>query len=180
MQRAALLLVALLPAAAAAQTAYRIDPARTHAEFDVEHLGVFRAHGRFESVSGTLQYDPSAQSGLIDIAIPVASVSTGWDSRDSFLRGSTMFDGERYPRMRFRSTRFVFDGGRVARVDGELTLRDVTRPVTFVVKALRCEHDACVAEAAGAIRRRDFGMDNWWPLIGDEVELGLRLYASRE
>ena len=57
------------------------------------------AHGRFDNVSGSLSYDAAAQSGAIDLTIPVASVATAWDSRDSFLRGSTMFDGERYPLM---------------------------------------------------------------------------------
>ena len=181
MVRAAVLLVALLPLAAWAQPAtYRIDSAKTQAEFEVEHLGVFLAHGRFENMSGTLSYDAAAQSGSIELAIPVASVATGWDTRDSFLRGASMFDAAQFPRMRFVSRRFDFDSGRVVRVEGNLTLRNVTRPVTLTVRALHCERDTCVAEASGAIRRRDFAMDAWWPLIGDEVQLSFRLAAVRE
>jgi polyisoprenoid-binding protein YceI len=177
--RSALLLAALLPFAAWAQS-YRIDPDRTYAEFEVEHLGVFRAHGRFENVTGSLVYDAGARTGSIDLAISVASVATGWDSRDSFLRGTTMFDAAQFPRMRFVSKRMEFEGGRVARVEGELTLRDVTKPVTLTVRTIHCDGNACVAEASGALRRREFSMDAWWPLIGDEVQLWFRLAAVRD
>jgi polyisoprenoid-binding protein YceI len=179
--RALVLLVALLPLAPCAQPpAYHIDPAKTHAEFEVEHLGVLRAHGTFENLSGSLSYDASAQTGAIDLTIPVASVATGWGARDQFLRGSSMFDAAQFPRMTFVSRRFEFEGGRVVRVEGELTLRDVTRPVTLDVRMLHCDRDTCVAEASGAIRRREFAMDNWWPLIGDDVQLSFRLAAVRD
>jgi polyisoprenoid-binding protein YceI len=181
MLRAALLSVALVASAASAEpSTYRIDPARTRAEFDVDHLGVLRAHGRFTSVAGTLQYDAAAHAGAIDLAIAVSSVATGWDSRDAFLRGTSMLDASRFPRMTFVSRRFEFAGGRLARVEGDLTLRDVTRPVTLAVRTLHCEPETCVAEAGGAIRRRDFAMDDWWPLIGDDVELSFRLTAVRQ
>lgn len=180
MPRRALLLLLLAPLAAGAQSTYRIDPARTQAEFEVDHLGVFRAHGRFDDVSGRLSYDAAAQSGAIELQIPVASIATGWDSRDRFLRGATMFDAAQFPRMKFASRRFDFEGGRVVRVEGELTMRDVTRPVILTVRSLDCGRDLCVAEASGAIRRREFAMDAWWPVIGDDVQLRFRLAAVRE
>lgn len=187
MRRVPLMLLAALAAAAAhAQpAAYRIDAARTRAEFEIEHLGVLHAHGRFVNVSGRLVFDPAARAGTIELDIPVASVATGWDSRDKFIRGETMFDASQYPRIRFRSTRFEFEGGRLVRVDGELTLRDVTRPVSLAVRRIECgpqadNRDGCTAEAAGAIRRREFSMDSWWPLIGDEVELTFHVTAVRE
>lgn len=180
--RRAWVLVAVLATGAswAQPSTYRIDEARTHADFEVEHLGLFRAHGRFGGVTGSLVYDSAAPSGTIDLVIPVTAVATGWDTRDAFLRGSTMFDASRYPRIRFVSKRFEFEGGRLLRVEGDLTLRDVTRPVNLTVYSLSCDRDSCIAEADAAIRRRDFAMDAWWPLIGDEVALRLRLVAVRE
>ena len=91
-----------------------------------------------------------------------------------------MFDAAQFPRMKFVSRRFEFEGGCVVRVEGDLTLRDVTRPVTLNVRMLHCDRDTCVADASGAIRRREFAMDNWWPLIGDDVQLSFRLAAVRE
>lgn len=180
MRRAAALAALVACMSSAQPVAYRVDPARTHADFEVEHLGVFHAHGRLANVSGSLVYDAATPSGAIDLAIPVTSVATGWNTRDAFLRGATMFDAERYPRMRFVSTRFAFEEGRLVRVEGDLTLRDVTRPVALLVQAMRCEGPTCTAEAAAMIRRREFGMEAWWPLIGDEVALQLRLVATRE
>jgi len=174
------LLAALAAAASCAQSAsYRIDPANTRAEFEVEHLGVFRAQGRFQNVTGKIVYDAAARTGSIDINIPVASVATGWDSRDRFIRGDAMFDASHFPRMHFRSTRFEFEGDRLVRVDGELTLRDVTRPVSLAVQRLECGL-GCTAEASGTIRRREFAMDTWWPIIGDEVELRFQLNALKD
>jgi polyisoprenoid-binding protein YceI len=180
-KRSALLVALLLPWMAWAEpVTYRIDPARTFAEFEVDHLGVFQAQGRFAHVTGTLHYDAAAQSGAIDLTIPVSSVATGWDSRDQFLRGASMFDAAHFPSMRFVSKGFEFEGGRLVRVQGELTLRDVTQPVTLSVSTIHCEWSACVADASASIRRRAFALDAWWPIIGDDVDLRLRVVATAE
>lgn len=171
--------LALALAAHAQPVAYRIDEARTSATFDVDHLGILRAHGVFDGVSGHLVLDTAARAGAIELDIPVASVATGWRARDRFVRGEAMLDADRFPRMRFRSTRFEFDGARLARVDGELTLRDVTRPVSLTVRRMDCAL-ACVAEASGTLGRRDFGLDAWWPVVGDRVDLNLVVTAVRQ
>ena len=183
--RAVVALAGLAPALAGADpVAYRIDGAHTRAEFTIEHLGVFQARGRFGAVSGRIVFDGTAHAGSIDLDIPVSSVATGYEMRDDFIRGVTMFDAARYPSMRFRSSKFEFDGDRLVRVEGELTVRDVTRNASFNVLRIECGHEmrreACTAEAEGAIRRREFGMENWWPLIGDEVALRFRLSALRD
>jgi polyisoprenoid-binding protein YceI len=182
----AVALVGLAIGTAPAEPAqYRIDPAHTHADFSVAQLGVLEAHGRFGNVSGRIVFDGTGHAGSIDLDIPVTSVATGFDVRDDFVRGVSMFDADRFPRMTFRSSRLAFDGDRLVRVDGDLTLRDVTRPVTFTVLRMDCAQgngyrERCTAEAEGAIHRREFAMDNWWPLIGDEVALRLRLIAVKE
>jgi len=177
----------LPPATAAADpVGYRVDPARSAAEFVVTHLAVLRAHGRFARMSGRIVVDAAAQSGSVDLEIPAASVATGWSLRDTFLRGDAMFDADRHPVVRFRSTRLVYADGRLARVDGELTLRGVTQPVAAVVTSVACgagpdaRAETCDAEATAAIRRSDFGMDFAWPLIADDVDLLLRIRATRE
>jgi polyisoprenoid-binding protein YceI len=162
--------------------AYRIDGSRTRAEFTIEHLGVFQAHGRFAQVSGRLVLDATAHVGSIELDIAASSVATGWDMRDKFIRGETLFHAAQYPRVRFRSTHFEFAGDRLVRVEGNLTLRDVTRRVALTVRKMECGSapEGCAAEAEGTIRRREFAMDAWWPLIGDDVELRFHLFAVRE
>lgn len=163
---------------------YRVDPTHTQVEFSIEHLGVFRTQGRFTNVAGHIVFDGAAHTGTIELDIPVRSVATGYDMRDDFIRGVTMFDAATYPRMRFHSSKFSFEGDRLVRVDGDLTLRDVTRPVSFTVLRTECGHESpkerCIAEAEGIIRRREFAMENWWPLIGDEVALRFRVTALRD
>ena len=150
------------------------------------HLAVFHAHGRFARMSGRIVVDAAAQAGSVDLEISVASVSTGWTLRDAFVRGEKMFDADRHPVVRFRSTRLAYADGQLARVDGDLTLRGVTQPVAAVVIRIECGAGAdaraatCDAEATTAIRRSDFGMDFAWPLIADDVDLVLRIRAVRE
>ncbi len=183
----ALLGVALAAAPARAEVAvYRVEPALTTAQFSVVHLGFLRAHGTFAQVTGRIALDAAAGSGQVDLDIGTESVATGWSLRDAFLRGEHMFDSAQHPFVRFRSTRLVFADGRLARVDGELSLRGVTRPVSFEVVALACGaarhagRDGCDAEAAGTIRRRDFDMGFAWPVIDDEVALRFVIGATRE
>ncbi|MFO1415203.1 MAG: YceI family protein [Burkholderiales bacterium] len=181
---AALLATLQAPGAFADPVRYRIDPGATRIEFSVQHLGVLRAQGRFTQAAGTVVYDAAAQGGRIELDVAGTSVTTGWTLRDAFVRGETMFDVERHPVVRFRSTQLVFRDGRLARVDGELTLRGVTRPLSFAVSGVDCAGEGraarCVAEVDGSLRRRDFGMDFAWPLIGDEVELHFGIVAVRE
>lgn len=183
---------ALLCAVAAAAPAradtvdYRVDPALTTVEFSVVHLGFLRAQGRFAEVSGRIALDAAAGTGRVELDVGAATVATGWALRDAFLRGERMFDAERHPHVRFRSTRLAFADGRLARVDGDLTLRGVTRPVSLAVAALACSagrhagRDGCDAEATGTIRRSEFAMDFAWPLIDDAVELRFAIGATRE
>jgi polyisoprenoid-binding protein YceI len=87
--------------------------------------------------------------------------------------------------MHFHSTRLVYEGTRLAGVEGEVTLRDVTRPVRFDVLRLECgarpddAREACAAEVSGRISRSAFGMDFGYPLIGDEVDLAFVVNAFR-
>ena len=178
--------LAIVPAAGAcAQPVhYRLDPAHTRIEFSVLHLGVLRAHGRFTQATGSVVYDAAGQDGRIELDVAGGSVSTGWTLRDAFLRGESMFDVEHHPVVRFRSTHLVFADVRLVAVEGELTLRGATRPVTLAVTRVDCAGDGhragCAAQVDGSLRRRDFGMDFAWPLIGDEVTLSFAIVAERD
>lgn len=183
------LLCAIAVAASSARAepaAYRVVPAQTSVEFSVLHLAVFPAHGRFGHVSGRIVIDAGAASGNVQFDVATASVATGWTLRDAFLRGEAMFDADAHPLVRFRSTKLGFAAGRLVRIDGDLTLRGVTRPVSLTVSRLDCSpagqgaRDVCQADAETAISRREFDMDFAWPLIADEVELKFRIVAVRE
>ena len=121
----------------------------------------------------------------IDLEIETASVATGWSLRDAFLRSEVMFDAGRFPQLQFHSTGLHYDGTRLKGVEGEVTLRGVTRPVRLDVTRLECrsrpgdERETCGAEVSGRISRGAFGMDFGYPLIGDDVDLEFVVNAFR-
>jgi polyisoprenoid-binding protein YceI len=121
----------------------------------------------------------------IDLAIDTGSVDMGSDLRDAFVRSEVMFDVQRFPRLRFRSTHVSYEGARLVSVDGNLTLRGVTRPVRLDVARTECAigpddgQETCRATVTGRISRRAFGMDFAYPLIGDEVDLDFEVTAFR-
>ena len=113
---------------------WKIDPAHTDVTFAVKHMMVSTVRGRFDDVSGELQLDldandPTTASG--EIRLGAASISTGSERRDQHLRSRHFFDAERYPQIMAELTGVEPDGDAY-KVHADVTIRDVTRPVTFV------------------------------------------------
>ena len=164
---------------------FSVDSDRTRARFAVQYLGIARAEGGFGRTSGTIVADANRNIDSIDLLIDTRSVDMGWDLRDAFLRSEVMFDVQRYPQMRFRSTHVTYEGARLVGVDGEVTLRGVTRPVRVEVTRVECGtrpedgRETCDATVTGHLSRGAFGMDFAYPLIGDDVELDFTVFAFR-
>jgi polyisoprenoid-binding protein YceI len=173
-------------AGALAGPVYRIDPALTSVEFEVSQFGLWTQRGRFARTRGNVAYDPVAQTGSVELVVDVASVETGWDLRDQFVRGESMLDAGHHPALRFRSTRLDFIEHRLIGVDGILTLRGVTRPVRLDVRYVHCGTQAadgregCGARIIGRISRLAFGIGFAYPMVGDEIELDFAVTAFRD
>ena len=171
--------------AAGGAGAFHVDPELTSARFVVPQLGFSQQEGRLGRTSGTIVLDPRQKVESIDLEIETASVDTGWSLRDAFLRSEVMFDTAHFPRMRFHSTSLRYEGMRLTGVEGEVTLRGVTRAVRFDVTRLECasgpgdDRESCSAEVSGHLSRGAFGMDFAYPLIGDEVTLEFVVRAFR-
>lgn len=158
-------------AAEPAISTWTIDPAHSNIEFAVKHMMVSTVKGRFRSVEGSLRVDEADPArSTVEAAIDVASVDTGVEDRDKHLRSDDFFNAERFPRIAFRSTKIERDGADDQwKMTGELTIRDVTRPVTLDVEFVGRSPDAWGKERAGfsaetKISRKDFGV-NWNGLI---------------
>jgi len=120
------------PALAALSGTYTIDPAHSSIGFTVRHAMVTNVRGSFTDHEGTLTLDgsnPGASSASIDVKI--ASIDTGIADRDGHLRGGDFFDAEQFPVMSFRSTGAKELGGDKYRIIGDLTIKDVTRPLSI-------------------------------------------------
>jgi len=181
----ALALLANAPPVAGAATIYRVDPARTVAEYTIAYLGVLRQHGRFAGTTGTLSVDLVAREGHVEFTIDARSVDTGFTLRDAFVRDQPLLDVERHASITFVSTRLVFAELRPVRIEGRLTLRGVTRNVSLDVARFDCGAPGaeapqdCKADATALLRRSDFGMDAYAPLIGDDITLAFEVVAHR-
>jgi polyisoprenoid-binding protein YceI len=163
--------------------AWTLDTNHTSVAFSAKHLGVATVRGRFTKVSGELDVDnpndPTTASGTI--TIDASSIDTGNDQRDSHLRAADFFDVEKYPTITFRVSR-VEKNGDDYRVDGDLTIREVTKPLS-----LAYEHGGVVTDPygntkvggtlTGTINRGDWGLTWNVPLggggllVGDKIKL---------
>ncbi len=120
------------PALAALSSTYTIDPAHSSIGFTVRHAMVTNVRGSFTEHEGTLTLDganPAASTASLDVKI--ASIDTGIADRDAHLRSGDFFDAEQFPLMTFRSTGAQQLGGDKYRITGDLTIKDVTRPLAI-------------------------------------------------
>jgi polyisoprenoid-binding protein YceI len=172
---------------------WTIDPAHTSVSFSVRHL-MSRVRGSFSDVTGQIVTDHSLPRCQVTATVVLASVHTGNPMRDDHLRSADFFDTAHTPQMTFRSTALrpagtTADAGWV--LTGDLTIRDVTRPVDLEVEFLGTDPDGLQGEprigfsARAAISRRDFGVtfglaaDGAKIFIGDKVDIVLDVQAFR-
>lgn len=181
----ALLASAVSVSAFAADT-YTLDSRHTFPSFEVSHLGFSTQRGRFNVSKGKIVLDRPAKSGSVDITIDTASIDTGLDKLEEHLRNADFFNAAMYPAMTFKSTKLTFNGDALAKVDGDITLLGVTRPLSLNVSHFRCgihpmlKREVCGADLTGAIKRSDFGMKYALPAVGDDVKLMIQVEAIND
>ena len=165
------------PAAVQAGT-YGVEPTHTRVMFAVSHMGFTTWFGDFTQTAGSLTLDPrNAAADTLDVTIQTASVATTNAKLDDELRDPTWFDAAKFPTIRFRSTKVTPTGPGRADVSGDFTLHGVTRPL--VLHAVFNGAGANVMskaytvgfEGSGVIRRSDYGVTKYVPLVGDEVRV---------
>ncbi len=165
---------------------YRIDPQETIAGFEVWMLGVVPIRGHFMHTTGAMRFDPASQVGQIEVLIDTTSVETNSARATAATRGPGFFNIERYPRMEFKSSRFVFEAHRLRSIEGLLTLTGITQPVTLAINHATCkaaiarERSVCRADAVVTIKRSTFGMKAWPHSVSDNVTIRISLVAFAE
>ena len=157
---------------------YSLEPTHTRVLFAVNHMGFTTWYGQFTGAAGTLSLDPKhPAASQLSVTVPVASVSTSNATLDGELKAADWLDAAKYPTMTFKADKVVLAGRQGARVTGALTLHGVTRPVTLNVTFNGAgvnvlDHAYTVGfEVAGHIKRSDFGVTKYVPLVGDDVSL---------
>ena len=125
------LLAALFVVGLSAQTIYKVDPYHSSINFKVKHLGVSFVTGKFEKFDGMIEgFD--VKNARIDFSVDVNSINTGVEMRDKHLRSADFFDVPKFPSMKFTSTS-IKKSGKIYKLNGNLTIKDVVRPVVFDV-----------------------------------------------
>lgn len=188
MKRTATALIATLisGAALAAPETYSIEPTHSMPRFSYSHFGYSMQLSRFDKITGTITLDRAKHSGSVDVSIDAKSVNTGYALFNEHIQGADYFDTAQYPTLTFKSDKVMFDGDKVATVEGDLTIKGVTRPVTLHVESFLCmphpmvKKDACGVTATAQVKRSDFNMGKHVPYVGDEITLTLPVEAIKQ
>ncbi len=177
---------AALSAALAAPETYVIDGKHTLPRFSYNHHGYSTQLSRFDKATGKITLDRAAKTGAVDIKIDTTSVSTGSAFFNEHIQGEDFLDTAKYPTATFTSNKVKFDGDKISSIDGTLTLKGISKPVTLTVTSFLCKphpmvkKDACGADATTIVKRSDFNMGKYVPYVGDEVTITIPVEAIQE
>ena len=176
-------LALLAGGAAAAPTTYVIDESHTFPRFSYSHLGYSTQLSTFNKTTGSVVFDPVARTGSVEVVIDMKSVSTGSEAFNGHIQGEDFLHTAKYPTATFKSTQVVFDGDRPKSIEGLLSIKGVTRPVTLTVTSfLANQHPMQKRPAIGAnafttIKRSDFNAGKFAPHVGDELRIDIGIEA---
>jgi polyisoprenoid-binding protein YceI len=170
---------------------YALDASHSHVGFSVRHLMVSKTKGRFAAVSGAIHIADDPLESFVEVEIPVASIDTRDEARDGHLRSADFFDADNHPTLRYRSTRVTpVSAGRWS-VDGELTVRGVTRAVPLDVTFEGGAKDPWGGSRIGftaraELDREDFGLtwnqalETGGVLVGKQVRIDIEAEAVHQ
>ena len=176
-------LFALLGIANAAPQTYVVDGSHTFPRFSYSHFGLSTQLSSFKNTRGQVVFDAQAKTGSVDITIDMKSVNTGFDDFNSHIQGEDFLDTAKHPTATFKSTRVVFEGDKSKSIDGVLTIKGVSKPVTLnVTSFLAMPHPMLKKPALGAnafttIKRSEFNAGKFAPYVGDEVRIDIAIEA---
>jgi polyisoprenoid-binding protein YceI len=176
--------------AAGAKTTWKLDPTHSLVEFGVKHLMIATVKGRITDVEGTIYTDEKdPRKSSVEATLKAVSIDTRTEQRDQHLRSADFLHVENYPEIKFRSTRIEGDKENF-KLTGDLTIRDVTKPITLDVQFEGRTKDPWGGErvgfsASGKIDRRDFGL-TWnqaleagGVTVGHDIKISLEVEAVK-
>ena len=164
---------------------YVLDSSHSFAHFGYTHLGLSTQVHKFDKTTGTVVLDKAAKTGSVDVTIDMKSVSTGSTVFNSHIQGEDFLSTEKFPTATFKSTKVNFAGDKLATVDGMLTIKGVTKPVTLTVTGfVNTQHPLNKKEVVGAdasvtIKRSDFGAGKYAPAVSDELLITVSVEALK-
>ena len=177
--------VAATSAIAAPQT-YVVEGTHTFPRFSYSHFGYSTQLSRFDKTTGTVVFDAEGKTGAVDIVIDMTSVNTGFTDFNGHIQGEDFLDTAKFPKATFKSIKVVFEDGKPKSIDGQLTIKGVTKPVTLTVSSFQAmPHPMLKKAALGAnawtvIKRSEFNAGKFAPYVGDEVRIDIAIEAIQQ
>jgi polyisoprenoid-binding protein YceI len=174
---------AVATSALAAPVTYGVDGTHTFPRFSYSHFGYSTQLSSFSKTTGKVVFDAEAKKGSVDIVIDTKSVSTGFADFNEHIQGEDFLDTTKFPQATFKSTNVVFDGDKPQRIEGNLTIKGVTKPVTLTVTSFQAmphpmlKKPAIGANAFTVIKRSEFNAGKYAPYVGDEVRIDIAIEA---
>lgn len=182
----ALVLAGIVAPALAAPETFVVEGTHTYPRFSYSHFGYSTQLSRFNTTTGKVVYDKAAKTGAVDIVIDTKSVDTGFATFNEHIQGEDFLDTAKYPSATFKSTKVNFDGEQPVSIEGQLTLKGVTRPVTLTVTNFKAmphpmlKKDAIGANAWTVVKRSEFNAGKYAPYVGDDVRIDIAIEAIKE
>ena len=170
----------------AAPETFVIDNSHTFPSFSYSHFGYSKQLSRFDKTTGTIVLDKAAKTGSVDVTIDTTSVNTGSTLFNEHIQGADFFDTAQYPTATFKSTKVHFKGDKPVAVDGDLTIKGVTKPVTLKMESFHLmphpmlKKDALGANAVTKVKRSEFNMGKYTPHVGDDVTIEIAVEAIKQ
>jgi polyisoprenoid-binding protein YceI len=175
---------------ATTKTTWKLDPSHTLVEFSAKHLMITTVKGRITDVEGTIVMDEKNPSNSsVEATLKAVSIDTRTEQRDQHLRSADFLNAELFPEIKFRSTKIEGDKDSF-KLTGDLTIRDVTRPITLDIRFEGQQTDPWGGErigfsGSGKIDRRDFGLtwnqalETGGVVVGNDVKINLEVEAVK-
>jgi polyisoprenoid-binding protein YceI len=182
---AAVVLAVASASALAAPETYQVDGSHTFPRFSYSHFGLSTQASQFNITTGTVTLDQEAKTGAVDIVIDTRSVDTGSATFNEHIQAEDFLDTAKYPTATFKSTNVVFEGDKPKTIEGDLTIKGVTKPVTLKVNHFTTmthpmlKKDAIGANASTVIKRSEFNAGKYAPNVGDEVTITIAIEAIK-
>ena len=170
----------------AAPETFTSDANHTFSSFSYSHFGYSIQTSRFNNTTAKFTVDRAAKTGSVEATIDTKSVDTGSKLFDGHIQGEDFLDTGKFPTITYKSTKVNFKGDVPSTIDGNLTIKGITKPVTLTVTHFQCaDHPmmkklACGANATAKIKRTEFNAGKYAPNVGDEVTLTLAIEAIKE
>lgn len=169
----------------AAPETYSVDGTHTYPRFSYSHFGMSTQLSRFNKTTGTVVIDKAAKTAKVDITIDMTSVDTGFATFNEHIQGADFLDTAQFPTATFKSSKVRFEGDKPVALDGDLTIKGVTKPVTLTVSNFvsmphpMLKKDAIGADAQVVIKRSEFNAGKYAPHVGDDVTITVALEAIK-